>query len=209
MSTKITVCEALKELKTLKDRIEKRTSQTSFTTTLIGGKLPVGFESKEKFEAKAIASLQSIKDLIVLRNEIKSAIVKSNAETSVMIGDERYTVAGAIERKTSIEYEQKLVKYLGIQLLNTLRAIENHNQKVNQSLDSHITTILGKDAKEKNGAEVEDFTVKYLAKNEAKIVDPINAKEEIDVLEKRIEDFMANVDTALSISNATTLIEVE
>jgi len=204
----ITICEALKELKTLDARIQKQTSDATFTSFIVAGKLPVGQGTEDQFRAKSTGALKSITDLIARRNAIKTAIVASNAVTSVIIGGITYTVAGAIERKASIQYEQKLVKYMGIQLLKTLREIENINTQAQRNLDSHITTILGKDAKDKGGDEVESFTKNYLAKNEAKIVDPINAKDEIDALEAKIESFLANVDTQLSISNATTTVEI-
>ena len=206
--SEITVTEALKELKTLDARITKQTSDATFATFVIGGKLPVGQGTEDQFRTKATGSLKSITDLIARRNAIKTAIVASNATTNVTIGGVTYTVAGAIEHKASIGYKQKLVKYMGIQLLKTLREIESQNVQVQRNLDSHITTILGKDAKDKGGDEVETFTKNYLAKNEAKIVDPINAKEQIDALEAEIEGFLANVDTQLSISNATTQIVV-
>jgi len=153
--------------------------------------------------------LKSVKDLIVRRDQIKRSIVKSNAETQVTIGGEVYTVAGAIERKASVAYEQKLVKYISLQFLRTSREVEAANEVVRRQLDSHITTILGKDAKEKGGKEVDEFTTNYLSKNEVKIVDPINATDEVVALEGRIEAFLANVDTALSISNAITKIVID
>jgi hypothetical protein len=209
MAREITVCEALKELKTLDARINKTTKDALFITVSVGGKLPVGQKSETDFETKAKGSLQSIRDLIAQRNEIKASIVASNAVTNVTVGNIQYTVAGVIERKKSIEYEKELVKAFGLQLLKALREIENTNARASQVLDGHISTILGKDAKEKGGKEVDDFTAQFMARNEAKVVDPINVKEELDKLDASVREFEANVDTALSISNATTKITVK
>lgn len=48
----------------------------------------------------------------------------------------------------------------------------------------------------------------YRNNNSWENVDPLNLKEKIDVLEQRIFDFETNVDVALSVSNATTFIEI-
>ena len=209
MSNATTICEALKELKTLDSRITKATSDPTFVTHSVGGKLQAAHKTEPEFATKAIGALKSVKDLIERRAKIKAAIVKSNAETSVTIGGVTYTVAGAIERKTSIAYEEKLAKYIALQLIRVNKEVDSLNENVKRSLDNHITTILGKDAKEKGGTEVEDFTAKYMAKNEAKILDPINATDEVTALENKIDAFLANVDTALSISNAITSIEID
>lgn len=204
----ITICEALKELKTLDKRINDTIQKASFTTIKTGGKLPAQHRTEEEFKASAASSLKSIKDLIERRNSIKSAIVESNAATKVTIGGIPYTVAAAIERKSSVVYEQTLVRALGVQVLRTIREVEVINDQVKRNLDGHISTMLGKDAKDKGGQEVEDMTAAYLKRNEGTIVDPCNAKAEIDALEAKIDAFLANVDTQLSISNATTKIVV-
>lgn len=205
---KITVTEALKELKTLDARIQKATSEPVFAIVAIGGKIPAIHKTEEEFKTKATAAVKSVEALIKRRADIKAAIVKSNAATSVTIDGVVYTVAAAIERKTSIAYEEKLGKYIGLQYLRATREADEHNNRVKMQLDQHITTILGKDAKDKGGKEVDDFSANYMAKNEAKVIDPISCLAYATELGTKIENFSAQVDTKLSISNAITEIEI-
>ena len=48
-------------------------------------------------------------DLISRRNKIKSAIIMSNAKTVVEVAGKQMTVAEAIDKKSSIEYEKELL----------------------------------------------------------------------------------------------------
>ena len=103
---KMSIHRALGELKTLDKRIRKEIENTIF----IGAKKKSSnTEYKTRtsivdFNNNVNSSIQSINDLILRRKEIKEAIVNSNANTFVTIGDNKMTVASAIERKTSIGY---------------------------------------------------------------------------------------------------------
>ena len=44
--------------------------------------------------------------------------------------------------------------------------------------------------------------------NEAVIIDPIDIDKQISELETKIDSFEQNIDVALSVSNATTFIEI-
>ena len=106
---KITVTEGLNKLKLYDSKIKKAIDNLK----LIGAKKKsvdkVGVVNVEKFIADAKAAHQSIMDLIRNRNTLKAAIVKSNAITYLEIGDRKMTVAEAIERKNSIQYEKELL----------------------------------------------------------------------------------------------------
>lgn len=203
-----TITASLKELKTLDKRIRDNISASCFCAVKTGDKMPVGFLPEEEFKVKAKTTLQSITDLISRRDIIKSKIVESNAKTNVTINNIVYTVAGAIERKKSIEYAKLLVSTIGLQILNTVRQAENINLNVQRLLDQHISTMLGKEAKDKGGQDVEDMTTSYLKRNSASIIDPIDAKATLSALEEDINNFIADVDVALSVSNAITTITI-
>lgn len=166
-----------------------------------------GYDTKEDLERTVKSNFTSIKDLIKRRNEIKSKIVLSNATTEVEIAGVKYTVAEAIERKSSIEYEQQLLN----KLKNTYKQIVNHVDQVNEDmnfrLDQHLETIFGRESKTSN-QETDAVIKSFKEQNEAKLIDPINLKEKIELLEKEIEDFLTEVDHVLSVSNATTTIEI-
>jgi hypothetical protein len=207
-SITITITEALCTLKNINARIQKETSTAQFLACYQIGKAPNGFKTVDEFVAKATATYQSINALIERRNGIKAAIVASNATKMVQIAGREYTVAEAIERKNSIELQKNLLQVIVRQVQGEFQNLERGTNQVQQRLDQLIEQNLGKDAKT-NPEDVKAITDAFLARNEVKIADPLNAKTVIETLSNDINDFLTNVDVQLSVSNATTLIEVK
>lgn len=196
----ITVTRALVELKTIDRRIKKAREGAVFITYKCGTEE----NSKQKITD---TRLQQLTDLIEHRKKLKAAIVKSNATTMVTIGKHEYTVAEAIERKTSIEYEKELLRDMKTQLGNVTRQVESFNEKVQTKLDGMMEKSFGGNQKT-NAEELKSFSESYLKTNRAEIVDPLSLAERIEKMETRIMDFESEVDLILSESNATTKITV-
>ena len=122
---KITITEGLVELKLLDSRIRKATVKDWAIGVY---SKDVTQENKKKFEEVTKANYQSIKDLINERAKIKSAIVKSNAKTQVKVGEKKMTVAEAIERKSSIDYEKDLLSEWKTSLAQATNTVEKGNE---------------------------------------------------------------------------------
>ena len=161
------------------------------------------------FVELAKSSYQSVKDLIANRAKIKSAVVQSNAVTTVEIAGDTYTVAEAIERKNSIRYDKALLDEMKSQYAKITDMVTKENNRVDAQVDKMLETFLGKDS-EKKVSETDLSTISdpYRAKNEWELIDPLNLYEKIQTLESAIDAFEADVDVRLSISNSVTYIEV-
>ena len=203
--TQISITRALAQVKSLNDRIA-RGSNANFITTLVGGKHGTGV-SEQEAAGIMTSNLQSVQDLIAQRTALKSAIVKSNAASTVSINDVTMTVAEAIERKGSIQLEQILLQNLRQQLAAATQQVERTNVQVNQRLDQLLQTTVGKDRKV-DEAEVAGIRDPFLKANEAKLLDSNKLQSVIDKLQASIEGFLLEVDYALSEVNATTKIAV-
>lgn len=206
---KMLVTQALNELKTLDSRIMRAIQNASFVTSAkICEKNVTSNMSKEDFNSKAKADLQSIDDLINRRKNIKSAIVASNAVTMVKVADVEMTRAAAIERKTSIEYEKTLLRQMKNQYTSAKQNVDYRNTKMEESIEKLVNTAYGKD--NKINIKPEDYASiadPYKAKEEYGLVDPIDILTEITKREEEIDAFISEVDSALQISNCTTYIE--
>jgi malonyl CoA-acyl carrier protein transacylase len=200
------ITELLNELKILKARIEKETNSAIFVTAVKGNKAPANFQSKELFEIKAKSQLKSIQDLIEYRNKIKAVIVISNANTKIIIAGKEYTVAGAIERKNSIEFEKRLVEKLSYQFKQHSTVVQNTLAQEEQRLDKQLETILGKDKADVKA--VEALTEAFWKENQPFLVDPCSAMELAEKMNNDIAEFESAIDVALAISNAREMIEV-
>lgn len=203
----ITITEGLSKLKNLDSRINKEISNSTFFAVFQTGKVPNGYKTVEDFQTKSKAYLQSVTDLIEQRNKIKSAIVASNAVTEITVANKQYTVAGVIERKQSIEFQRQLLQTITNQFTTASRDFDRKSAEIQTKLDNLIEASLGKDAKS-NPDDIKSITDNYMGKNGMVLCDPIGAKDIMAKMSNDINDFMTNVDVALSISNATTMIEI-
>lgn len=207
---KISITEALNELKLYDAKINKAISNSTFVGAAKKLANKVGIVSKDTFTDRAKASYQSVSDLIANRNALKSAIVKSNAITEVQVDGKTMTVAEAIERKNSIDYDKQLLEVMQRQYVNASDAVLRENVKVDRKIDELLTALIGKDTDKKISKEDQEAVeTPYRNKNEYELVDPLNIYDKIQKLESDIDGFESSVDIALSVINATTFIEVD
>ena len=207
----ILVKKGLNELKLLDSRINRKIEEGEF---IAAAKLSVqnvnGKITKEAYKANAKADYQSIVDLIKRRNNIKSAIIQSNAVTKVDIAGKIMTVAEAIDKKSSIEYEISLLEKLTMQYKTSSDIIIKENEKVDYSIEQLLNTAYGKEGKEKiTQASYDAIAEPYRKANEYGLVDALDGEKLIKEMKDKIERFLSEVDTALQISNSTTIINIE
>lgn len=197
---KISVTEALNELKLYDSKIDKAINNATLCGAAKKSADKVGVVKKEDFAERAKASYQSATDLIANRNTLKSAIVKSNAMTEVLINGKTMTVAEAIERKNSIGYDMNLLSEMKRQYANATALVEKENKKVDAKVDELIVTLVGKDSDKKLSKDDQEAVERpYRDKNEFEFIDPLRLYDKIQALEADIDGFTSNVDTALSL----------
>lgn len=208
---KMLVTQALNELKTLDSRINRAIANTTYIAAAKKNETKVSSNlTKTDFVANTKADMQSITDLIERRKRMKAAIVKSNAETKVVVGGTEMTVADAIERKTSISYETDLLNRMRYQLDQATKQVNVKNLEMENKIDSLVATAYGRDSKATIGtSDYDNIANPYKTNNEYSLVDPLNLKAVIDKLETDILTFTSEVDSVLQISNCVTSIEIE
>ena len=207
---RMTITQALVELKLYDSKIVKAIRTAEFINIRKKNSNKIGSISVDKFEKNAIESYQSIIDMIKNREAIKRAIVLSNATTIVNIAGIEMTVAEAIEKRNLINHEKTLIDEMSRQFTFTERAFTEQNDKVDEQAEKLLVSYYGKDAAKKISKEDYDTIVTpYKEANGYVVVDPIGLKDKLEALSNANSDFMANVDVVLSVSNATTFIEVE
>jgi len=201
----LTVAGGLVELKLLEKRIQKATNGI-FVLFQEGKNVLKGYKDKNELVETIKSNNQSVVDLIKRRNVVKSAIVLSNATTKVSIGNETMTVAEAIERKTSVQFDKELLASYKNQLSQSIRRVDMINAEVNARADEMVKTFLSGD--NSKIAEASSLRDNMIESQGADLVDPLNIKKLIEELEERIDNFEANVDLALSTSNAITELSI-
>lgn len=207
---KMTVHKALAELKTLDDRINSEITGSIFVKANRHNNMKIFGKSVEDFRADTTSSLQSVMALIERRNAMKRAVVLSNAVTKVEIGGVEYTVAEAIEMNNhGMENWIDFRDFLRDQYSSVKRMVESENgEKLANACENYIQTMFG--SKDKiNNPDIEEARKIYIDSHSYDIVTGFNIEEIISVLTKKIDDFKAEIDSALSVSNALTIIEFD
>jgi hypothetical protein len=205
----ISITRALNELRLLNKRINDKINSSYFLGCAKRSSEKVNnVFTKDEFKELIKSNYDSISSLIKRRSEIKAAIVASNAVVKVKIADIEMTVAEAIERKNTIEYEETLLDKMESQYNNIIGKCNNENEKVNAKADEMINTMLGKveqNKKDQYKAETE-LVQKFIKDNEFETIDPIDLRKKIENLKEKIDGFKSEVDLTLSEINAVTKI---
>ena len=207
---KMTVHKALAELKTLDDRINSEITGSVFVRANRHNNMKIFGKTISDFMADTESSYQSVKALINRRNAMKRAVVLSNAITKVNIGGVEYTVAEAIEMNNhGMENLVELRNCLREQYSSVKRMVESENgDKLVKACENYIQATFG--TKEKvNNPDIETAQKVYMANNTYDIVTGFDIEKIIKELTDRIDAFKAEVDSALSVSNALTVIEFD
>lgn len=207
---RMTIHKALSELKTLDNRITKEIKLLDLVTAnKCSNKVYKGVPLVDWCNS-AKENYQKVTDLICRRNAIKRAVVLSNATTNVHIGGQEYSVAEAIEMKnTGIINKISLLNQIKQQYCAATLNVEKYNgETLEAKADTYITTLYGNSEMKNLSDEVMKVRKDFIASQTYELVDPLGAEKIIETLEKEINDFNVEVDSALSVSNALTEIEI-
>lgn len=205
---KMTVHRALAELKTLDARIQKAISSATYCFANKHSNTKVNGVEINEFINRMKDDYKSIKALINRRNAMKKAVVLSNAVTEVEIAGVKYRVAEAIEMKNhGMDNYQVLVNTIARNRAVAQDAIDKYNgATLEKKADDYVVGLYG--SKEKaTGTEAEATRKAYIDANTYDFVDPLGIASIQQNLEDMIANFSAEVDAALSVSNAITEIE--
>ena len=107
----MSIHQALAELKLYDNKIWNGLKK-DFVTYTKKGNDKIGSYTIQEYSDLLKGNLDSVRALMENKRVVKSAIVLSNANTKITIGDKEYTVAEAIERKSMMEMERKLLSEL-------------------------------------------------------------------------------------------------
>lgn len=206
---KMNVHKALCELKILDSRIAKEVANFAPCGVTKAVAQRCGSVPVPDFIEDVRSKYDSINALISRRNAIKRAVTLSNAVAKVVIDGVEYTVAEAIEMKNH-----------GLENLNYLRhkiescyadatySIARGNNELDHKADEYIKSVAGGD-KKVMPEEIQKMRDNYVEPQTLQLVDPLNSQKLISELSNEIDKFKAEVDSALSVSNAMTEIEIE
>ena len=203
--------EALAKKKILENRLsELKGSKLLYVTAATEVATTVNGYKREDIENKLKSNFDSMKHLISNLRELKCAINMSNATTKIIVAGKEYTVADAIARYNSISTERYFLSKCIAQYTTVTSQIEDTNKVVSEPerIAAHVGEILGSESKKNESiynAVVED----YKKNNILYMIDPNNLEEVLIKWKEELDQFEADIHTALITSNIQTQITVE
>lgn len=212
---KMTIHKALAELKVIDDRITKAINSGVFVTANKHSNEKISGMTVKDFKDGMIAQYQKVKDLIARRDAMKRAVVLSNASTKITVGGKEYTVAEAIEMKNhGMEFKNALKKELAYQNAATQGELNrNSGEQLEKRAEQYVLSVIQaqpKDSKMSIDSDaMKTLRKTYIENNTYDLIDPIGVCDVLEHLDNEINEFNTDVDAALSVSNALTVIEFE
>lgn len=211
ITEKMTVHKALAELKILDSRIESAIDAGVYCLANKHSNTKLKGILVEDFKKVMQSSYDKASDLIRRRDAIKRAIVASNAVTPVEIGGVEYTVAVAIEMNNhGMEFKRMLYGAIKKQY-NKAQAeiLANNGDSLDERAEDYVIGLYGSKEGKTSTEEFDKAKKSFIESNTYELVDPIGVLDKMEKLEKEIDTFTAEVDAALSVSNALTEITIE
>ncbi|EOS48275.1 hypothetical protein C810_01362 [Lachnospiraceae bacterium A2] len=207
----MTVHKALAELKLLDIRIEKAIAEGVYCVANKHSNDKIGGVPLDDYIKIMQGGYDKATDFINRQTAIKRAVTLSNAVTKVEISGVEYTRAEAIWMKNhGMEFCKTLMNAMRRQYDKAQMQINLENGKdLEQRAEQYVTAIYGQKEGKTNTADIEKVKADFLKSNQYELVDPLHVLDKIEDLEKKINDFMAEVDSSLSVSNALTEITIE
>lgn len=202
--------QALVELKTLNKRIESALREGEWVVANKHSNGKIGGIDLKDFVEEVKSRYQKVTDLIARAEAIKRAVVNSNAITKVTIAGKEYTVAEAIDMKNNgIERLRILVRRLNHDYTLAKGTADHANgTELERRADDYVRTMIGNTDVKGMTDEIKRLRDEFIKAQTVELIDPIDALKQMEQLNDQINSFEMNVDSALSVSNALTTIEV-
>ena len=211
----MTVHKALAELKTIDSRIDKAIMEGTYVLANKHSNEKINGISVADFKERMRASHQKVTDLINRRNAIKRAVVLSNAQTKIKVGNEEYTVAEAIDAKNhGMEFKTNYARVLSSQNMNAQDVMNrNSGEALERKAEQHVLAVIQAQPKDSKMSADSDamkaLRKAYIENNAYDLIDPLNVTKLIADMIDEVNEFNTEIDAALSCSNALTVIEIE
>lgn len=205
----LTVAKALKELKTLDDKIERAHDNGVYIGITRGNKdVFRRHESEQDIKTAIQSSFDKIAQLRENRAKIKSAVVQSNANSMVelpIIGN--VSVAQAIEYKSVIAERKRFIDTVKRQYAQVQQYANRFEQENKNLVEQRINAVSGGD-KAPDESIVKGIQDNVESKLGFKVIDPKNILEFVQKELDSIAEFEDNVDDIINTSNVMTVIEI-
>lgn len=211
---KMTVHQALAELKTMDSRITNAMNMTYTIAVKHSAEKINGVPIKD-FKDQIVSNYQKVDALMKRRDAMKRAVVLSNATTKVTVGGKEMSVAEAIDMKQhGIDYKEQLLAMINKSYRDAQYTLNTKSaEAVEKKAEQYVLSVISaqpKDSKMSVDSDaMKNLRAEYIKNNSYDLIDPLDVVATMEKLTDEINQFETAIDAALSCSNALTVIEFE
>jgi len=211
----MTIHQALREVKMLDKRISSKIVDFEGIKAVVESASKIGSETKAEWDKRQVETYQSINDMITRRNKIKQLISLSNAQNEVTINsywgaNKKMTVAAAIElQRYGMGYYDNLIATMKRNYRNAYSDYTNKNEQIDDEANDFVARSFANKDKQESSKVVDEARKLYVEDHRVELRDPIGLLKKIEEMEKKSEELKAELDSALSVSNATVVINID
>ena len=207
---KMSLTRALRELKLVNDRIDKKVGRLSVVSVAKGENptfISTNAMSVSDFQVEAKSSIESVESLMRNADDIKKALLHANNTVTVVVGKETMTIAQAVDKKHRIETKKRYLHALRKSLADAEKLADRSNSEVESEVQRLREISMGNDASKAKTDQIKAIEIE----KKHNIVQPkgIDVRAYILKIEEEIEYFETEIDFILSEVNAKTEIEVD
>ena len=207
----MTVHKALCDIKLLNKKIFKEISEIKIVVANKSTNNKVDGQTLEEFKQTIKSDYQSINSNIDRYKALTRAVAQSNAVTKIVVNGSEYTVAEAIAIKNKlIPIKQQLLDRILYVYNKENSLVREKNERLEYEADEFVRD---KDLKKEDSKNLAETILKtrndYYNTRKYELVDPLKVNNITKELKDEIDNFLLDIDSALSVSNANTLITIE
>ena len=207
----MTVHKALCDIKLLNKKIFKEISEIKIVVANKSTNNKVDGQTLEEFKQSIKSDYQSINSNIDRYKALTRAVAQSNAVTKIIVDGSEYTVAEAIAIKNKlIPIKQQLLDRILYVYNKENSLVKEKNDRLEYEADEFVRD---KDLKKEDSKNLAETILKtrndYYNTRKYELVDPLKVNNITKELKDEIDNFLLDIDSALSVSNANTLITIE
>jgi len=167
----------------------------------------VGTQTAEQFEVESqgkvdafVANINKLRALKVARN-------LANATNKIKVAGIEMTIDEAIARKATVGYIQQFVYAIQSQMVNAANQVSAASTEVERKIEAQVTAI-GGSTKKVSDEELKTIRAMIERSTGREIVMGKNVEAFVKKMVAELEQFLVEVDFALSEANATVKVEV-
>ena len=209
---KMSLTRALVELKHYDTKINSAIVNGTYCAITVGTDSPKVLNSNDSVletKNKIQSSFDKVNALINARAALKSAIVKTNANTFVTIQNRTMTIAEAVEFKSQIQHKRTLLSHLMHQSSVNRNAVSSANSLLDASIEKQLLAICGSDKSKLDETTASAVRIPQEKAKKQELLDPANIAEKIQTLQDEVNSLESEINFTLSEINSRTDIEID